>query len=709
VTRFLAACLAAALAFAGVAAANRADLPRPDQQWIELRTRNFTLVSHAGERATRRIAADLEELRGVLARFTSLQLSSPVPTLIFVFRDDREFDRFSLRFQGQPTAASGYFMRRSDGNYIAINGNSRRDASEIVYHEYVHYFASTNLPGLPLWFEEGLSELYASFRVTGRKAQLGFPDPVHYFLLNTQPLIPLPELLAADHSSPLYQDPDRKGMFYAESWALVHYLLVGSDLRRPEALRFVALVTTGVPQQEALAAAFSTDLAGLEAELDEYVGRRIFRYVESVASDRVDQPISVRSMPYADLLYRLGDLLSQHDPPRPEAEQYLLAAVATEPDHGPALASLGVLAADRADWPQAERYFARALAAGPDDATVQYLGGSFLLDRGDDVERATASLRRASELDPEFAPAWAELAAAHVASGLLDDEAIRAAENAHRLLPSHHEITQSLLRLYLATGRRGAAVELLATDFTGTARDRADARSAVVQHDIGRALERLAQGNADAAEQALADGEALFAGDASDPWLAGQISSVRGQILERRLSDRYREAQLAYHRGDLETARAILVELVRLAPEGRQAETVQALLALIDHPERAEPQRADPGPATGIGPQDIERFNALAAQGDLAGARSALDRLRPHANPDEFEWIDQRIGEIDAVIAYNRFVDQYNRAVRQFNAGAYGNAVATLERLLEDQPVSPAADDARALLEEATAALTAPQ
>ena len=40
--------------------------------------------------------------------------------------------------------------------------------------------------------------------------------------------IPLPELMAVRHDSPLYNEGDRRSIFYAESWALLHYLLMGS-------------------------------------------------------------------------------------------------------------------------------------------------------------------------------------------------------------------------------------------------------------------------------------------------------------------------------------------------------------------------------------------------------------------------------------------------------------------------------------------------
>ena len=43
-------------------------------------------------------------------------------------------------------------------------------------------------------------------------------------VLRSEPWIPLATLLAVDHSSPYYNEKSHAGMFYAESWALVHML-----------------------------------------------------------------------------------------------------------------------------------------------------------------------------------------------------------------------------------------------------------------------------------------------------------------------------------------------------------------------------------------------------------------------------------------------------------------------------------------------------
>ena len=64
-------------------------------------------------------------------------------------------------------------------------------------------------------------------------------------------MIPLPELLAVNQSSPLYNEGDRRSIFYAESWALTHYLLTERPNGGAEVNKYVTAVAGGVPADAA--------------------------------------------------------------------------------------------------------------------------------------------------------------------------------------------------------------------------------------------------------------------------------------------------------------------------------------------------------------------------------------------------------------------------------------------------------------------------
>ena len=98
------------------------------------------------------------------------------------------------------------------------------------------------------------------------------------------------DLLSAGHDSALYNVSKDRGRFYAQSWALVHYLLLGSPARKGQFDQFVNRVAMGVPAADAFKATI-TGAATLDAELTQYVSNLTFgaiqyTFQEKVAGDR---------------------------------------------------------------------------------------------------------------------------------------------------------------------------------------------------------------------------------------------------------------------------------------------------------------------------------------------------------------------------------------------------------------------------------------
>jgi hypothetical protein len=59
---------------------------------------------------------------------------------------------------------------------------------------------------------------------------VGLPIENHVFLLRYEGLIPLAQLFGINTESSVYNEGIRQGIFYAESWALHYYVMLG----RPE-------------------------------------------------------------------------------------------------------------------------------------------------------------------------------------------------------------------------------------------------------------------------------------------------------------------------------------------------------------------------------------------------------------------------------------------------------------------------------------------
>src|SRR5205085_9547347 len=105
-----------------------------------------------------------------------------------------------------------------------------------IYHEYVHSLLHMNSRWLPVWLDEGLAEFYGNTRFDKTKIYVGNPTPSASVLLQ-KPLIPLEKLLDVDQASPSYHDEDKVHIFYAESWAMIHFLMLAPQMDHGKRLK----------------------------------------------------------------------------------------------------------------------------------------------------------------------------------------------------------------------------------------------------------------------------------------------------------------------------------------------------------------------------------------------------------------------------------------------------------------------------------------
>src|SRR5688572_30570210 len=201
-------------------------------KWTRVQTKNFTLVGNATENQIREVGEALEVFRTAFARFFNLKEGSSVATTVTVFRSDQAFKPFKPLYQGKPANLAGYFQPGVDMNFIVLSADM--ETPHVIYHEYVHRLMADNMPRQPLWFQEGFAECFSTMEIEGRdkKVRLGRAIREHVELLNERRFMPLERLFAVTHNSPEYNEQEKQGIFYAESWALVHYMMFENEQRR---------------------------------------------------------------------------------------------------------------------------------------------------------------------------------------------------------------------------------------------------------------------------------------------------------------------------------------------------------------------------------------------------------------------------------------------------------------------------------------------
>ncbi len=450
--------------------------PKKNEKWLRVQTENFTIYSGAAEKTAKLIAANLERLRKTLTLLTSaMTVNAPVPTAVFLFKNDKAFEPYIFRVRDKTPALAGYFLARSDGNYIAMS--AEREASRIIFHEYLHFFMNNNLPSVPLWLNEGLAEYYSTFSSDDDNANIGFPIRNHLDYLQTQHTIlkagymmPLHQLFAVQEGAIFHEEETRQGIFYAQSWLLVHYLMQGEEGKlRPQFLQFFTLLAKGRSQDQAFAEAFSLDKTQLEKNLQKYLRQSRFNYTQLTSTQLdITIPSQVAAMSYEEFLFHLGDLLAHVGEERlSDAEAFFNEALAANPNYGHAHAGLSYIAGERGKLTEARSHFEKAVQLGPPRAVTHFHFGEGLMasiksregwnSKDKAVSRsareARAAFRTAVDLDFRFVTALAAFGETYLfASSDSLAEGITALEIASAQLPSRMDLALNLLTLYARAG-----------------------------------------------------------------------------------------------------------------------------------------------------------------------------------------------------------------------------------------------------------------
>ena len=365
-------------------------------------------------------------------------------------------------------------------NYIALSAEHRDydlHPFSTIFHEFVHFFIKNNLQDVPLWFNEGLAEYYSVLEVMDddRKVQLGLPISEHLQALRESKLLPLKTLFEVDHNSPHYNEAKKKGIFYAESWALVHYLLLGNDAKRqPQFSAFLDLLRANKPVEESFRQAFQTDFVTLEKELKEYVNRHTYPGQVATFERKLEFDAGMQSAPLseAEAQFYLGDLLL-HTYQLDRAEKFLQQAVKLDPNLAIAEASLGMLYMQKNNFAEAKRHLERAVEGDARNYLVHYYYALVLSREGIGADniingyspelagKMRAALKKTIELAPNFAEGYRLLAFIDLVAGDKTDESLTLLKRAIALEPGELQHRFLLAQVYMQMRDYKSARQLL--------------------------------------------------------------------------------------------------------------------------------------------------------------------------------------------------------------------------------------------------------
>ena len=465
---------AALLGLAGTAMAVPAEgVPLTQQQWFEARTAHFHTYSCGAPQEVAKLTARLEQFYAAYAMLAGTQAVSSPPIVVMAFPDHAALEPFLPVYQGRPANLAAFFKRDSDENLIALSlSNTGSRALEAVFHEYTHLLLRHNQQFWPLWLQEGMADIYATFEVAGdHSARIGQPMDHYLRLLAQEPLLSLRELFAVTHDSPAYNERERQGMFYAESWLLTDYLMLGDNpAHRARFAQLTPLLRQGQPIEQAFTNAFRTSLAAMERDLRQYLDRG--RFVPLVLMVQVSlkgpQALTTRGLTPVETRFRLGDQLLRLG--RLEAaESYFAQAQKLAPASPLPYEGLGLLAAERGQHAEAVRYLDNALRRGSASFLAHYSyarervrllngpGDTYSRLGPEDGAEVQRELEKALALMPDFGPAHYLLGVIELVQGESFGAAEQHLQRAIQLEPEHEGYLLTLAEVQLLKHESEAA------------------------------------------------------------------------------------------------------------------------------------------------------------------------------------------------------------------------------------------------------------
>ncbi len=440
-------------------------------RWYRVVTPHFTYFSASHPQDVTRNALELESMAATLGHYG---LGAPVGcrprTVLIGFPDRKSFDPHRPLADGHPVKIAGYCVHSEFGAWIGYL-ETEELGRRIARHEFAHTVVSDAFWHVPLCLNEGMAEFLSTFQVQDDQATFGHPLDWACYVVQSRDLLSLDELFGLRSESLRTLSPDAMGLFYAESWALVHYLARDGFAALVE---FVQTVANGTEPKSAFARAFPGESwASTPGRLKSYVDVDVQRYhripsaslAVPAAGDLDLHEASPGEVSAHTGLWRLRSDVE----PAGTAECFDLA-LSQAPDLGLALAGRGIWDLRQERHDEAEKSLRQAATGSPDALTLFIAGYGLLRLARDSVraggremaQEAYSLLKRSVAMDSTDATALAWYARAGAESGDYSDDVIRALERASEALPSNPVLASDLASILARVGaarRSGQARE----------------------------------------------------------------------------------------------------------------------------------------------------------------------------------------------------------------------------------------------------------
>jgi len=360
---------------------------------------------------------------------------------------------------------SGLFHSDGEKDYVVLRLDGEgTTALHTIYHEYTHALLFLNFSKLPVWMGEGVAEFFGNSSVGEKDVRTGTADKTHLYMLGKTEWLPMKTLLGVTKDSNYYNEKNPASIFYAESWAVAHYLLADPEARREQLLnKYLAAWQKSGDQVAAGEEAFG-DLGQFGEKIKAYMKNTDWRGGITLASQQdAAGSFTERKLSEGEVLALRGDFLMHRealDAAEPLVEEAVKLDAKSPDTHG----ALGYFEFRSGNYEDAEEELAKAASLGSRDFMTFYCAGVMRLRSLTADEEATrqavADLERAAKLNPRFAGTFEALTQAYARSADGQAKALEAARKAVDLDPESRTYQFALAYVLLNNDHAAEAAEV---------------------------------------------------------------------------------------------------------------------------------------------------------------------------------------------------------------------------------------------------------
>ncbi len=445
----------------------RAAYAAPDQ-WIEIQSGHFTVITDTNEKQGRHIANQFERMRWLFQTlYPTANVDPAESTIVIAAKNEKVFETMepaAYLAKGQ-MKLGGYYSHTQEKNYILLQLDTQYEHPfATVYHEYTHLQFAFAAAWMPLWLNEGLAEFMQNTEIRDKDVLLGEASVDDILYLRQNRLIPLTALFKVDAQSPYYHEEQKGSVFYAESWALTHFLMVTDHDKHTNRIGdYMTMVSQNEDPVAAAEKAFG-DLRQLQKALDRYIQQASYKeFVLSSAAAPIDESAyKVKTLTQVEIDARRADVLTYVNR-ESEARALLEPILKADPNNVLAHETMGSLELRAGHRDEAGKWYGEAVKLNSKDYLAYYYFASLsmMAPSGPEDKAIEDSLRKAIQLNPRFAPSYDRLAVFYTMRHENLDEAHLLSVQAVKLDPGEVVFRENAANVLIDMQRYDDAVNVL--------------------------------------------------------------------------------------------------------------------------------------------------------------------------------------------------------------------------------------------------------